>query len=101
MTEPQDPRLLGTWKADPEDTDGALEYGDVTMFFTEDGFLVYTVHNGPVDQEMLLRYRTEGGLLITDQPSAPGEEQTTYEVTPDGRLRLQYADKPATYVRVT
>lgn len=100
MREP-DSRLLGTWRTDPEDADGAEEYGDVTMSITEDGFLVYTVHSGSLDQEMLLRYRTEGGLLITDQPSAPKEERTPYEITPDGRLRLLYAGKHTNYVRVT
>jgi hypothetical protein len=75
------------------------EYGEVTMSFTEDGFLVYRVHRGSVDEEILLRYRTEGGLLITDQPSAPREERTTYEITKDSRLRLRHADTHSTYIR--
>jgi hypothetical protein len=99
VTERQDPRLLGLWRTAPEDTDGTREYGEVTMSFTEDGFLVYSIHSGSVDQEILLRYRTEGGILITDQPSAPREERTTYEITQDGRLELQHGDTHSTYIR--
>jgi hypothetical protein len=99
MTEGQDPRLVGTWTTAPEDTGGTREYGDVTMTFTEDGFLVYSVHSGSVNQEILLRYQTEGGLLITDQPSAPREERTKYEITQDGRLQLQHGDTHSTYIR--
>lgn len=99
MTEPRDGRLLGTWRTAAEDTGGTREYGDVTMCFTEDGFLVYTIHTGDVDQEMLLRYRTEGGVLITDQPSAPTEERTVYKISQEGRLELEHGGTRSTYVR--
>jgi len=99
LTEGTDPRLLGTWKAAADDIDGTQEYGDATMRFTDDGFLVYIVRAGSVDQEILLRYRTEGSFLITDQPSAPREERTRYEITKDGQLRLQHGDVHSTYSR--
>jgi hypothetical protein len=99
MLKPRDSRLLGKWRTTLDDTDGAGEHGNVTMTFTQDGFLVYTIHTGEVAREMLLRYRTEDGVLIVDRPSAPKEETASYEITPDNRLRLRYVSSTSTYIR--
>src|SRR5947207_14304262 len=92
--------LVGKWKSDPDDQEAISEYGDVSLDFSPNGGLTYTVHAEGKRQLMLLTYRVEGDVLITDQPSDPRQERTRFEIRPDGKLVLLYAHRPSTYVRV-
>lgn len=49
---------------------------------------------------MLLTYRVEGDVLVTDQPSDPREERTKFKFTASGNLVLLREQRPATYVRI-
>jgi hypothetical protein len=95
-------RLLGTWRTDPDDTWSQREYGDVTLLFEPEGRLVYTIHLPTKDQIMLLTYRVEGMLLLTNQPSSPREERAEFYFTPEGRLAVknQSPARPTFYLRV-
>jgi hypothetical protein len=48
---------------------------------------------------MFLTFRIDGDTIITDQPSAPREEWTRFEIDTDGKLILWFSGEPATYVR--
>ena len=97
---PGEQQLVGKWRSDPEDPDSIREYGDVSLDFSPNGGLTYTVHGEETRQIMLLTYRVEGDVLITDQPSATKEERTKFEITPSGKLVLLYERRPSAYVRV-
>lgn len=58
------------------------------MEFQPDGNLRYAIVEGDREQVMLLTWRTEGDVIITDQTSQPREERTRYAFAPDGKLRL-------------
>lgn len=90
--------LIGTWvtlQPTPARQD------DVTMEFRLNGELIYTIHERTKDQVIRLRWRLEGDVIVTDQPSAPREERTAFVLTPEGRLDLTYAGNVAEFVRRT
>jgi hypothetical protein len=58
--------------------------------FRADGRLHYSVLSGNRWQIMKLVYRVEGNVIVTDQPSSPGEERTRFELQPDGTLILEF-----------
>jgi len=89
-----DERLLGRWRTLPETTDEP-----VTMELDEHGSLTYTMHGAERDQKMFLRYRTEGDVIVSDQPSDPREERTTYRLTAEGLLVLIYDGEEWYYQR--
>jgi hypothetical protein len=93
-------QLVGKWRSDPEDPEAISEYGDVSLDFLPNGGLTYTVRAEGKREIMLLTYRVEGDVLITDQPSHPKEERTRFEIKPCGKLVLLYEHRPSTYVRV-
>jgi hypothetical protein len=82
--------LLGRWRTDPSDEVARARFGDVTLEFKDGGKLVYTIHEGGKEQIILMTFRIQEGLLITDQPSHPREEHTPFELDPRGRLSLYY-----------
>jgi hypothetical protein len=91
--------LAGRWRSDPDDREAIREYGDVSLVFLPSGGLTYTVCTDGKLQILLLTYRVEGDVLITDQPSDPREERTRFKIGPDGKLVLLYEHRPSTYVR--
>jgi hypothetical protein len=90
--------LLGLWVTDPDDLASLREYGRASMDFQPDGQLTYTIFQEGKRQVMLLVYRVQGNVLITDQPSSPREERTRFEIR-DDTLILFYEDHQSTYVR--
>lgn len=91
--------LLGRWITDPCDEPSIKEFGNVQIEFTPDGKMIYTIHANAKDQIILLTYRLEEGVLITDQPSHPQEEKTPCQIGSDGKLRLTTDGHTATYIR--
>ena len=72
-----DQRFLGTWRLFKDQE--TLEVGEgVTMTFTEDGKLVYVIHQKDSKQIMNLVFRVNGNHLVTDQPSDSREERTRF-----------------------
>jgi hypothetical protein len=88
-------RLVGVWAIDPTDAVGIKAFGRCSMEFKPNGQLVYSVPEG----KMLLTYRVEGDVLVTDQPSHPREERTRFSFAPDGALLLEMAGDRARFVR--
>jgi hypothetical protein len=93
-------RLVGKWRSDPEDPEGISEFGEVSLEFSPNAGLTYTVHGEEKRQIILLTYRVEGDVLITDQPSHPKEERTRFKITPGGKLILLHEHRPSAYVRI-
>ena len=94
-----DERFLGRWKLIKNE--GATEIGDgVTMTFTEDGNLVYVIHQNDSKQVMNLVFRVDGTHLVTNQPSQPQEEKTKFSFDADGNLILDYAGNKSWFTRV-
>ena len=71
----------------------------VSALFSPDGTLRYTIRDGDALQIMLLTYQVRGGVLITDQPSKPRREITTFWFDAAGRLVLQSAKSTAWFIR--
>jgi hypothetical protein len=92
-------KLIGRWHTDPADELSRQDYGSVTLNFTRDGRLIYTSHGEEKDQIMLLNYRVENQMLVTDQPSEPKEERTAFSFTPEDKLILFYEGHRSLYVR--
>jgi hypothetical protein len=85
--------LRGKWRSEGSDR--------TTLNFKEGGMLEYTIPGADKDQIIFLTYRIEGSVLITDQPSHPREERTTFQLTPDGKLRLAYGGEEGVYAKVS
>lgn len=100
MTEDTSSILIGEWSTDPEDLQAIENYGRVTMNFRPNGTLVYTIHGDSKNDVMLLTYRVEKDVLITNQPSSPREDRTKFSLDAEGRLRLLYDNHESRYVRL-
>ena len=92
-------KLVGRWTTDPQDVQAIQEYGQVSLVFAEDGSLRYIIHAKDKDQIMVLSYRLEDGMIITNQPSEQREERTSFMLTPDGKLVLKHGDTQSSYIR--
>jgi hypothetical protein len=81
-------RLIGSWHL--VRSDGEIDAGnEVEMEFFPNGQLTYAIAEGKKWQLSLLTYKVAGDVIITNQPSAPGEERTKFAFEPDGKLRLE------------
>jgi hypothetical protein len=93
--------LLGKWKSDPSDLQTTELYGQVSIEFTDRGEVSYTIHGPDKDQIILLNYRVEGDVLVTDQPSEPRQERTRFFLDSAGRLLLFFGGRKSSYIRET
>lgn len=91
--------LVGKWVSDPLDVDSIRDYGQVSLDFSGNGTLVYAVRTGDKREYIFLTWRVEGDVLVTDQHSAPKQERTRFNVDPNGKLSLLYADRRSVFVR--
>jgi hypothetical protein len=87
--------LLGKWISAPDDQSSE----ESTLEFKAGGQLDYTIRGADKDQKIFLTYRVEGDVLVTDQPSHPREERTSFVLTDEGKLVLMYGDQRSSYVR--
>ena len=94
------PALFGKWRVDPTDLAAVDRFGETELHFRNDGILIYTVKDETKDEIAILRFRVDGDVLITDQPSEPREERTRFGLTEDGRLFLDDGHGRAHYVRI-
>jgi len=72
----------------------------VTMTFTDDGKLVYVIHQKDSKQIMNLVYKVEGNRLVTNQPSHAQEETTKFSFDAAGLLMLDYDGSKTWFGRV-
>lgn len=99
LTVRRDSRLVGRWDLDPTDAEAHAAYGNTTMVFGADGRLTYITHEEGKDQLMLLTWRTEGDTIVSNQPSHPREDRTSYRFIDERTLVLVLAGRQARYLR--
>lgn len=75
------------------------ELGTVELQFAPDGTLVYTIHHDGGEQIIQLTWRTEGGTIITNQPSRPKEHTSSYSLLPDRRLIIHFDGVPYSFIK--
>ena len=92
------PALTGRWRL--VHTEGPANFEHVTMEFGADGGLQYSIELADRIQIMNLTYSVSGDVIITNQPSAPREERTRFEIGADGRLELHHGDSRLWFERV-
>jgi uncharacterized protein (TIGR03066 family) len=85
--------LVGRWRqVSPADE-------EVTMAFTSDGKLVYSIHAGDKIQIINMVYEVSGNQIITDQPSKPHREISSFSFEPSGILVVDYNGERARFTR--
>jgi hypothetical protein len=87
--------LLGKWISDNADRSGQYS----TLEFRSDGRLYYTSYIGDKCQKIFLTYHVENEFIVTDQPSHPRQERTSFVLTEDGRLELTYRGEKSSYTK--
>ena len=85
--------LVGKWVSDPADLEPIPNYGLVSLDFSGVGTLVYTIRADEKRELIFLTYRVEDDVLITDQPLAPKQERTKFNIDLNGKLSLQYGER--------
>jgi hypothetical protein len=71
----------------------------VEVEFKPNGELLYCIEHGQKWQVMRLNYRVDGTRLLTNQPSHPQEEQTSFSLDANGLLVLDYGGATARFRR--
>jgi hypothetical protein len=67
--------------------------------FRADGRLFYSVRSGNRWQIMKLTYNVDGDLLVTDQPSAPRQERTRFQLESSDDLILEFGGERSHFKR--
>ncbi|MDQ3281474.1 MAG: hypothetical protein M3Q69_08680 [Acidobacteriota bacterium] len=89
-----DPRFLGEWRqVDPDPAPAAI-----FVTFEADGRLQYRLETATV-QIILLTWRVEGGLLVTEQPGGSREERSAFRFPTSTRLVLEKLGETFSYDR--
>jgi hypothetical protein len=91
--------LIGRWRLAVDDVSARRRYGEHALELTTHGDLVQsTVTPGGLTR-VLLTWRLEGDVLITDQPSAPHVERQKVALLPKGQLILGEGIEASRYLR--
>lgn len=88
--------LVGCWQLVNPD---AKPFEPAEAEFLEDGRLNYAVLSGARWQIMKLRYRIDGDVVVTNQPSAPREERSRFTLEADGSLTLELGGERSRFRR--
>ncbi len=87
-----DRRLLGTWRQSNDH--------NISMVFFNDGRLEYRIRENDKIGIMKLTYRVEGHEIVSNQPSAPREERTSFAFEDEDTLVLDHLGEEALFKRV-
>jgi hypothetical protein len=98
MTELPDPRLLGRWRLF-RSAPGLDFAPNVRMEFQPGGRLQYSFTAGENPQTVMLIYRVEGDLLLTDNPVAPHATTSKFWFGPGDVLAIDFAGAVAFFIR--
>ena len=90
----QAPSLVGRWRQIAPATDE-----EITMVFTNDGKLIYSIDTPEKTQIINLVYEVSGDEIVTDQPSRPRKEITKFSFEPGGVLVLEHDGDIARFTR--
>src|SRR3954468_13099431 len=88
--------LIGCWQLVRSDE---KPFEPAEAEFLEDGRLNYSVLSEDRWQIMKLRYRIEGDVIVTNQPSAPREERSRFTLESDGTLTLELGGEQSRFRR--
>ncbi len=88
--------LVGCWQLIEAD---GQPHEPAEADFRDDGRLHYAVLSGDRWEIMKLRYRIEGDILVTDQPSSPREERSRFVLAPDGTLTIEFGGGKSVFRR--
>jgi hypothetical protein len=95
--EPGD-RLLGSWRL--LRAEGSLDFApDARLEFQAGGRLRYSFTAGGHETSMMLVYRIDGDLLLSDNPAAPHARSTRFAFGAGDVLVLDFAEARAWFVR--
>lgn len=86
--------LIGRWRQVGPTADEST-----SMVFTNDGKLIYSIHNGNGTQVINMVYEVSGDEIITDQPSSPRKEISKFYFEPSGILVIDYEGDKARFTR--
>jgi hypothetical protein len=89
--------LFGRWRLVAADTTLGLD-AQASLHFKPNGELLYLIPEADRLSAIRLVYRVEGSQLVTDQPSAPREQRTEFELDGD-QLILKYQGGRARFRR--
>lgn len=92
--------LIGEWKLVRSEGSAHVGVEGVTIVFTDDGKLIYTIHESDKKQIINLIYHVSGNVLLTDQPSHPKVERTTFDFELNGQLVLNYSGGKTWFERI-
>ena len=91
--------LIGRWRLAVDDLAARRRYGEHALELTAHGDLVQsTVTPGGLTR-VLLTWRLEGDVLVTDQPSASKIERLVVSILPGGQLMVGEGPLASRYVR--
>jgi len=91
-------KLLGVWKADPDDKTTSELYGNVVMEFKNSGDLIYIISEANMEKRIFLKYEIVNDILITDQPSFPNRQETKFTLD-DSTLELYFDNVKSRYIK--
>lgn len=92
-------QIIGCWEL--RRSTPAVDFGErVQMNFSPAGQLTYGALEEGRWQVMLMSYRVEGATLITDQPSSPREETTSFVLLDDRMLQLEFGGSTCVFERI-
>jgi hypothetical protein len=91
--------IVGTWNSDLNDPSTKNNIGNVTMTFTEDGRLIYDLHEGKKLQRMYMTYRINEDSIISDQASHPQKQKTKYKFVTSNKLILEFEGIETIFLR--
>lgn len=91
--------LIGSWVIDESDHNARAKFGDVELAFDNESNLTYTIRMDGKRQIISLRYEIYGDTIVTDQPSRPQVERTSFSFLGDGRLMLAFGGEPSNFRR--
>ncbi|HEY0431135.1 MAG TPA: hypothetical protein VGC61_04930 [Pyrinomonadaceae bacterium] len=72
---------------------------EVTMTFASDGTLVYSIYSGAKTGVTNMVYEVSGNQIITDQPSHPRRETSTFSFEPGGILVIDHDGEKTRFTR--
>src|SRR5664279_5136831 len=94
-----DTRLQRAWRSDPNDQVTKSNFGNVYMLFTAAGKLFYDIEEDDKIQRINLTYWTENDKIITDQPSHPNQEISSYKFESNDILNIEFGGINARFKR--
>lgn len=83
--------LVGVWVMPGQEVRTAEFHGDGTM--------TYTIAVGERSLVMEMTWRIDGGMIVSDQPSAPSEVRSAYRLLDADTLVLEYDGETSTFRR--